>query len=553
MFNKIYNYDQSTASVSEISLAFLKSTAVKTFPSGRRRSTEIDQDGNPNTEAKYYIPFDPEARLNTEANSRKYSSLNGYTQTYLKEWDIGSDAEGSIRNGRILLSLYGYLFDIELISLKTQADFGAELIRRLKIRPQEVIESASATEAEKTAAQSLIDEIDGKTSIYANIILEDVPLYSSSGTELEYYTSILRDQLSAGDISPSVSLDLLNIDESNDYNYASNLNNYYFSGLSFSVEPLVNLAENETYNSANITGSRVYGKDSEGNGRTVTFNQQVASLRLLRKVDGVWEIHQPAFLPKIEHGTTEDSIIVYGDTTIKSSEERPTKLLVEGTAEVNGDTTIHSNLKVDDNINVGNLSDAEKATGDNGGNIVAKNDITAKHDLKAENDLSIGNDASIAGDLEVTINTTLKTSLVVGERANDDSTTAGDLTVKNHIKTPTIEATISVTTPQGNITKADISTADIDEATIKTAAVDDTATDTLEVNAKATINEADIETADITTLTGKNATIEDIVGTNTVSSANMYQAGYKVPIIELAESGEFWQLKISRIGTKPQD
>ena len=69
-------------------LAFLKSTAVKAFPCSRRRSTLIDVDGRADTvEDRYYIPFDPEARLNTESNIRKHSGLNGFKQSYIQEWN----------------------------------------------------------------------------------------------------------------------------------------------------------------------------------------------------------------------------------------------------------------------------------------------------------------------------------------------------------------------------------------------------------------------------------------------------------------------------------
>ena len=71
-------------------LIFIKSRYIKAFPCSRRRSNlTIDTDGNENSVLdKYYIPFDPEARLNTEANNRKHSALNGYKQDYLREWWI---------------------------------------------------------------------------------------------------------------------------------------------------------------------------------------------------------------------------------------------------------------------------------------------------------------------------------------------------------------------------------------------------------------------------------------------------------------------------------
>ena len=542
MFNKIYTSTGSGDNISKESVAFLKSTVVKAFPSGRRRSKEIDH--------KYFIPFDPEARLNTEANSRKHSSLNGYTQTYLKEWDIGSDVEGAVRNGRILLSLAGYLFDIDLSSLKTPNAFGSEIVTCFMTKCQEVIDSTTATEAAKATAKTMLEQLNLATSIYANIILEDIHLYSSASGLPEYYTSVLRDQLSAEEGLPSTYLDLLNIDESNNDEYIRNLDNYYFSGLSFSTTPLAGSFDDSAFNANKIykvtpkTVTRRIGADAEGKGIDVALNQQIISLHLLEKVSGVWEIYQPAYLPRIEHGATEDSIVLYGDTTLTGTDKN---FKVEGITELAGETTIKSNLKVDDNINVGALTDEEKATADNGGNIVAKNDITAKNDLIAENDLRVDNNASIRGTLEVIADTTLKANLTVG---TEDNAETGTITAKTHVETPTLNASESITTPQGNITTATIETAGITEATIGTATIEGATTGTLEVTAKATIKEGDIETADIHTLTGTEATVGDIVGTNTVSSTNMYQDGYKVPVIELEQSGGFYQLKISKIGKK---
>jgi hypothetical protein len=45
-------------------LAFINSLNVQAFPCGRRRSEQITS-----ADDKYYIPYDPEARLNTEKNN----------------------------------------------------------------------------------------------------------------------------------------------------------------------------------------------------------------------------------------------------------------------------------------------------------------------------------------------------------------------------------------------------------------------------------------------------------------------------------------------------
>ena len=66
----------------KIKQTFVKSLNVQAFPCGRRRS-----------DSNQVIPFDPEARLNTEANNRKHSGINGYTQTFLKsDWNTGTES-----------------------------------------------------------------------------------------------------------------------------------------------------------------------------------------------------------------------------------------------------------------------------------------------------------------------------------------------------------------------------------------------------------------------------------------------------------------------------
>ena len=203
----------------------------------------------------YYIPFDPEARLNTEANNRKHSGLNGFTQTYLKDW-----AEGG--SEFLTLSLGGYLFKIKLDSCyQTPKEFGSKL----------------AT-------------ITGSTDkIYANIRIEDVHLFS--GFE-EYYTGILRNQ-SNTDV-PELSLDLLKYIDEPSISDLQNSSNYYFSGLSFSASPITRRDGETRSESAFVTSNGI--------------NQYTISLCILQKNGEEWQVHEPAYLPNIEHGDTKDSV-----------------------------------------------------------------------------------------------------------------------------------------------------------------------------------------------------------------------------------------------------
>jgi hypothetical protein len=94
---------------------------------------------------------------------------------------------------------------------------------------------------------------------------------------------------------------------------------------------------------------------------------------------------------------------------------------VSNVLEVTGETTLQSNLKVADNINVGNLTADEMKKANNGGYIVAKQDIIAKHDIIAENNATITNKltsgslstgAAGATSLTVTEHSTLATASV---------------------------------------------------------------------------------------------------------------------------------------------
>jgi hypothetical protein len=175
-------------------LVFIKSENVKVFPSGRRSSTAIDIDNDLATVSdRYYIPFDPEARLNTEANNRKHSGLNGFKQSYLLDYN---ETDGSLS-----IVLAGYLFNIQLnYGYRTPTELGTAF-------------------AEKFAMAK---------SVYANIKLANVALFGSADTP-EIGTEILRDQVSND--TPAACLDFL-IDKQDKTKRSS----YYFSGLSFSAE-----------------------------------------------------------------------------------------------------------------------------------------------------------------------------------------------------------------------------------------------------------------------------------------------------------------------------
>jgi hypothetical protein len=255
MFIEKHNLHATTSSSFNPTLAFVKSVLVKAYPCGRRKSTLVTEG-----EQKYNIPFDPEARLNTELNNRSISASNGYTSSYIKEWNEDSK--------RFSLVLGGYSFELSLPD---------DIDETKKMYFVNNFGKALITYLEKPAA----------TVIYANIRLEETPLFRG---EVDYDTWILRDQTDYGqtarselDVEISEKIDLVNQEQ-----------NYYFSGLSFSTEPLTDI--DDTRSRIDITTTR--------------RPQQVYSLCIMKKVGDTWYLNETAKLPKIEHGEAADSIRV---------------------------------------------------------------------------------------------------------------------------------------------------------------------------------------------------------------------------------------------------
>lgn len=245
-------------------LTFVKSSNVQVYPCGSRRGI-VDPDGNSGTISDTYnIPFDPEARLNTEANNRKHSGLNGFSQSYLNNWDEGTDTT----DGLLSLVLAGYLFSVKLnTSFKTPTEFG-----------KGIMQAVNGTEDD--------------SAIYANIRLQETPLFSGRSS-MSCKTSVLRAQL--GD-PEDLSLDLLKANTA--LKDVEKPENFYFSGLSFSTKPIAALESTNTRTESSTTRDEI--------------TQQVFSLKILDKAivgeTEEWLIHEPAKLPNIEHGDTPGSI-----------------------------------------------------------------------------------------------------------------------------------------------------------------------------------------------------------------------------------------------------
>lgn len=252
-------------------LGFIQSNKVRVYPSGRRKNMVNNSEG-------YTIPFDPEARLNTEFNNRRLSALNGFAQSYINEWD-GEDAK------ILSIVLGGYVFEISLpynneddTTWTKPENFGKNFIEFL------------------SGNTSYSEDLDPNiaTQIFANIRIEETPLFKG---EVEYNTWILRDQ--EYNSEPLNDLDICLNDK------VPTIGNHYFSGLSFSVTPLTAKYTNT---------SRAYCTREERNpatGVTTHTAQQVYSLCILKTdKNGNWVLNESAMLPFIERGDSPDSIKV---------------------------------------------------------------------------------------------------------------------------------------------------------------------------------------------------------------------------------------------------
>lgn len=261
-------------------LAFMKSLDVQAFPCGRRRSELVDNidannDGQVKDDEKFYIPYDPEARLNTEANALKHTGINGYNNSFIKEWDTTY----------LTLVIGGYFFKIA-----TQY-----------ANPSEVQSTDDASKAFGSLLATYLDN-SSANSIYANIRIEEVPLYSGFTT---YYTGVLRDQTAT--TLPSVSIDLLIPGTQEDIEKQQGFkvhpeNYFYFAGLSFSTEPLAGELDEDAHYKEALT----YRNNDGG------LHQRTISLRILERpsAGADWIVYQQALLPNVKHGDTENSVSV---------------------------------------------------------------------------------------------------------------------------------------------------------------------------------------------------------------------------------------------------
>lgn len=260
-------------------LTFVKSTHVHAYPCGRRRSELVQLRSSQDETSQRYIPFDPEARLNTENNTRKQT----FQPTYLKEWFV-PDTEQLTNHisGYVSMVIDGYQFTIDLPYdglCHTASDFA-----------EAVVTALGATTA---------------TQLYANIRVEETPLFA--GTDLTYQTGVLRNQTNTS--LPAVSIDLLastSLDKESP-------ESYFFSGLSFSAQPITQKPFSKEPDTEGLQLDKLINVSST----EMLYNldgtpyQRLTSLCILYKdANGNWVINTAALLPEIKRGAGENSIVV---------------------------------------------------------------------------------------------------------------------------------------------------------------------------------------------------------------------------------------------------
>lgn len=270
MLNKTQSFKENDSR----KLAFLASSKVNVFPCGRRRSPAIASDTASNSTEYNRIPFDPEARLNTELNNRNHSSINGFDSTYIKSFNSST--------GILTTVLGNYSFKLNFLHHKTSD------ILSLNDIGTAVSTTIFGQESNKQL-QNLISKGE-IPKIYANIRIEHIALTSSDSRV--YYSEVLRNQSDSRIVEDH--LDLLVSSEAE----PTDASNYYFSGISFSLFPITEKSEKENFPRSSKESIVDAIKHTEISLCILEYNTSTNQ----------WEICQQALLPDIKHGELEDSV-----------------------------------------------------------------------------------------------------------------------------------------------------------------------------------------------------------------------------------------------------
>ena len=274
-------------------LAFVPSINVLAYPCARRRSVADATGVNS-------FPFDPEARMSTEKNTRNIVSKNGTHNSFLQQFKHTINGNSTLMEAELAFTLNGYSFCIKIPS-----EFWAD--------KQDISGNTIAAAAKADPLTFLCSDLisalgaNDATNIYANILTETVPFVEGEFDALDATSVILRNQdntETAQSLDAPVRKEALSLEEQQ--YYGKRPGHFYFSGLSFSTIPAAktDLAENgEEVRHAYET----IAANSERANKTV---QEYTSLRLFIKQGSKWLINQEALLPELRHGDIEDSVDV---------------------------------------------------------------------------------------------------------------------------------------------------------------------------------------------------------------------------------------------------
>ena len=298
MFSNQKEYDKITG----FKYVYPKSAEIKVFPSGRRGITAAQD------------PFDPESRLNTEFNNRRISSINGFSDSFIKGFDADT--------GLFTFCLGGYSFSFNLVKSNQNKEIEEETENEEISEQSQNAEDLLSSFIRTLGTVVNKDDENGKV-VYANILLEEINLYYAD-SDTNAQTWILRDQTDS--VAPRTILDILDTVEDDPQ---SNTKEYYFTGITFSNQPLQRNSSAKPLN-----------------------KQKIVSLCVLEKSsDGEWTLCQRSLLPNITHGDTDDSIqidTIYANVIKQtvSSDDGSVNYVSTPTLKLVGNQLVFSNVDI---------------------------------------------------------------------------------------------------------------------------------------------------------------------------------------------------------------
>lgn len=577
---------------------FLSSQSINIFPCSRRGQANIDN------KAEFY---DPEARLNTERTNRIGTAINGFTDSFIESYENNTlvfvlagyrveikDFEPSeiaaalnVNTNKIYahLSIHDQILVNSVSIDKSITDYYTELLYR-QATSNEIIDTQSLDVKVSVGSVftgiSFVSAVDtdeeGKVVAPADydvsarqLLSRNLLLLTKSGENDPWVleqTSLLpkiahdeaedsvvveelhvRSNLQVDDdvqVDGDVMLGVID-DETGKYSAtggtltARQVNvPYEGSNADFQTTEIKNTGISTAY----VRAGEIRA-DGLAVGNTITIvddqdrdedGNKDEALTTIGKgyISAVDELTVPDVFTASAKDTNKVTIEAINGLEVTHTATVKGATTIDSTLEVANDTSIQRSLSVGANINIGDPDDP--ATVNDGGYIVAKNDITAEHDLIAKHDIKATEKATVK-------------SLVVGERAENDSTAAGIIIAKAEVDTPQLRVN-RITSGQGNITIDNKKL--IVNKSLEMLAPQPTAEKPNPDPAKATIEQAVI--GDLTV--EKKDTLKGSTGKITakeVTADKITQNGKAIPAISLVQHNDVYQLQITLDASKKEN